>query len=87
MAPLTNMRSSVNKLINDKNITSVDGGKTEVKLNNGSLEYQITGTKHIKLFGLIPFDLNKQLSVSTNNGQVTEINSSLLDKILSTLSF
>lgn len=88
---LNNLRAS--KLLTDVSSSVTTGplaSITEVvnlENYNGVLSYKVQGVKKMKIFGLIPVSLPVTAYVSSETGQVTDVSTSWLTKILNKVSF
>ncbi len=69
------------------NILSVEGAPIEITEVNNTPTYVISGVKAQKMFGFIPVDIKIKTYVSAADGSLTDIQESLLSRILDLISF
>lgn len=63
------------------------GAQIQMVNKDNKLVYQVDGSKSKKLLGLLPVEVKKMVTVSTQTGGVVSINEDLLNKILDLISF
>ncbi len=72
----------INKILN------ANGQNVQIKIDaNGNVFYEISGTKAEKFLGVFNVEVPKTLDVSTQTGDLTNVNQTLISQILDTFSF
>jgi uncharacterized membrane protein YkoI len=78
-------QEAVDKMLAEGMVTSTTGVHLKTE-DDGSLTYNVEGTKKEKLLGVINISVSKSLIVSAETGQILSVNQSTFSKILDFLS-